>query len=132
VDDHDDLDGNTQTTAAGLSRLAASLSELLREQAIDSRFGSKLLRRMEKEAKRLNDNGPAKAEKKAVSEALADLERALREREAALLVQAHARLRDGGESAEAPAGKEKDKDKEKDKPAKTKKAASKSEASDEA
>ncbi|SAL17536.1 hypothetical protein AWB65_00767 [Caballeronia humi] len=101
VELQDEIDEPTQTTATGLTRLAATLSDLLREQAIDSRFGTKLFKRLEKEAKRVIDHAPAslnKADKAALREALESLEHALVQRDAALLVAANARLRDSEEA----------------------------------
>jgi hypothetical protein len=97
VDIQDEIDEPTQTSAAGLTRLASTIGELLREHAIDSRFGTKLYKRLEKEAKRVAEKGPAplgKAQKAALKEAIAALEHALVQRDADLLVQANARLRD--------------------------------------
>jgi hypothetical protein len=101
VDIQDEIDEPTQTSAAGLIRLAMTIGELMREQAIDSRFGAKLHKRLEKEAKRVAEQGPAKlgkAEQAALREALGALEHAAVERDAALLVQANARLRDSEEA----------------------------------
>ena len=97
MDIQDEIDEPTQTSAAGLTRLASTIGELLREPAIDSRFGTKLHKRLEKEAKRVAEKGPAplgKAQKAALKEAIAALEHALVQRDADLLVQANARLRD--------------------------------------
>ena len=81
MDIQDESDQPTQTSAAGLMRLASTIGELLREQAIDSRFGTKLYKRLEKEAKRVAEKGPAplgKAEKAALKESIDALEHALR------------------------------------------------------
>jgi hypothetical protein len=97
VDIQDESDQPTQTSAAGLMRLASTIGELLREQAIDSRFGAKLYKRLEKEAKRVAEKGPAplgKAQKAALKESIDALEHALVQRDADLLVQANARLRE--------------------------------------
>jgi hypothetical protein len=102
VENNDELDESTQTTAAGLTRLASAISELLREQAVDSRLGAKLLKRLEKEAKRVAEHGPAPlsvAEGAALRSAMEQLQHALHQRGADLLVQANARLRATEEAA---------------------------------
>jgi hypothetical protein len=102
VDIQDEIDEPTQTSAAGLIRLAMAITELMREQAIDSRLGAKLHKRLEKEAKRVVERGPVslgKAEQAALRGAIDALEHALVQRDADLLVQANARLR---ASEEAP------------------------------
>ena len=62
MEDRVEQDEPTQTTADGLTRLATSIVELLGEQAIDSRLGAKLLKRLEKEAKLVDGIGAATAE----------------------------------------------------------------------
>ncbi|WP_248322515.1 MULTISPECIES: hypothetical protein [unclassified Caballeronia] len=101
-DDRDDLDGATQTTAAGLIRLASVISGLARDGALDTRFGAKLFKRLDKEARRVAAGGePAceQADRDALVAALGELDLALRQRDAASLVQANARLRESEESA---------------------------------
>jgi hypothetical protein len=102
VDEHDDLDASTQTTAAGLTRLAATIGDLLRERAIDSRLGAKLHRRLEKEAKRVSEHVPplfTDEEINTLRVGLEELERALHKRDAELLVAANARLREREDAA---------------------------------
>jgi hypothetical protein len=94
VENNDELDESTQTTAAGLTRLASAISELLREQAVDSRLGAKLLKRLEKEAAPLSA-----VEGAALRSAMEQLQHALHQRGADLLVQANARLRATEEAA---------------------------------
>jgi hypothetical protein len=97
-------DQPTQTTADGLTRLVTSIVELLREQAIDSRLGTKLLKRLEKEARLVTEQGPQalnKTQKRTLRDALGDLEQALRQSDANLLVAANAQLR----NSDDPAGK---------------------------
>jgi hypothetical protein len=106
LDDRDDLDGVTQTTAGGLIRLASVIATLAREHAIDTRFGAKLLRRLDKEARRVTEDAsgsatPDEAEQAALLGALGELDLVLRQRDAASLVEANARLRD----TEAASGK---------------------------
>lgn len=101
MDERDEQDEPTQTTATGLTQLAARIGELLGEKSIDSRFGAKLLKRLEKEGKLVEEAGPAhlgKTEKAALRDALASLDRALRQSDASLLVQANAKLRSDDES----------------------------------
>jgi hypothetical protein len=114
VDDLDEKDGSTQTTASGLIRLASVVAGLTREGAIDTRFGGKLLKRVDKEARRLAEHGDAaldEAERNALFGAIGELDVALRQRDAALLVEANARLRD---DEEVSAKRRKKKDSEKD------------------
>jgi hypothetical protein len=92
VDDRDELDGDTQTTAAGVVRLASVIAVLVREGAVDTRFGGKLFKRIDKEARRVAEN--EEAERDAVFAALGELDLALRQHDAASLVEANARLRD--------------------------------------
>jgi hypothetical protein len=102
MEDRVEQDEPTQTTADGLTRLAASIVELLGEQAIDSRLGTKLLKRLEKEAKLVSENGPQplnKAQKRTLREALDGLDQALRQSDANLLVSANAKLRSTDESS---------------------------------
>lgn len=96
LEDHDDLDGATQTTAGGLIRLASVIATLARESAIDTRFGAKLLKRLDKEARRVTQSGALldDAEQAALLGALGELDLVLRQRDAASLVEANARLRD--------------------------------------
>jgi hypothetical protein len=103
VEDRDDLDGTTQTTSAGLIRLTSVIAALTRERAIDTRFGAKLLRRIDKEAHRVARGAAAldEAEQTALFGALGELDVALRRRDAASLVEANARLR----ATESAAGK---------------------------
>ena len=96
MEDRDDLDGATQTTAGGLIRLASVISALTREGGIDTRFGAKLLKRLDKEARRVTADTVTleEAEQAALVGALGELDLALRQRDAASLVEANARLRD--------------------------------------
>lgn len=115
LEDHDDLDGATQTTAGGLIRLASVIGTLTRESAIDTRFGAKLLKRLDKEARRVTQSGALldDAEQAALLGALGELDLVLRQRDAASLVEANARLRD----TEAAASGKKRKGKKDDKAA---------------
>ncbi|MDR5817734.1 hypothetical protein QCE62_29415 [Caballeronia sp. LZ033] len=115
MEDHDDLDGATQTTAGGLIRLASVIGTLTRESAIDTRFGAKLLKRLDKEARRVTQSGALldDAEQAALLGALGELDLVLRQRDAASLVEANARLRD----TEAAASGKKRKGKKDDKAA---------------
>lgn len=102
MEDRVEQDEPTQTTADGLTRLATSIVELLGEQAIDSRLGAKLLKRLEKEAKLVEESGPQqlnKAQKHALRDALNGLEHAVRQVDANLLVSANAKLRSTDESS---------------------------------
>lgn len=100
-DDRDDLDGATQTTAAGLIRLASVISGLARDGALDT-LRREAFKRLDKEARRVAAGGePAceQADRDALVAALGELDLALRQRDAASLVQANARLRESEESA---------------------------------
>jgi len=102
MQERDQQDEATQTTAAGLTQLATTIVELLRARDIDSRFGGKLLKRLEKEAKLVTEHGevaPGEAEKSALADGLDQLAQALRQSDASLLVQANARLRSDDETA---------------------------------
>ena len=102
MEDRVEQDEPTQTTADGLTRLAASIVELLGEQAIDSRLGTKLLKRLEKEAKLVAEHGPQplnKTQKRTLRDALDKLDEALRQSDANLLVLANAKLRSTDESS---------------------------------
>ncbi|WP_061174435.1 hypothetical protein [Caballeronia pedi] len=97
MEDHDDLDGATQSTASGLMRLASLIAGLAREGAIDTRFAAKLSKRLDKEARRVSTGGAVpldEAEQTALFGALGELDVALRQRDAASLVEANARLRE--------------------------------------
>src|SRR5579875_636906 len=101
-DDRDDMDSATQTTAAGLIRLASVISALARDGAVDTRFGAKLFKRLDKEARRVAGGGASaceEADRDALFAALGELDVALRQRDAASLVQANARLRESEEGA---------------------------------
>ena len=116
MEDRDDLDGATQTSAGGLIRLASVIAGLAREGELDTRFGAKLLKRLDKEARRVSDRGVAQlddADQAALFGALGELDVALRQRDAASLVEANARLRES-ESASASGKKRKSKKEEKD------------------
>ena len=92
----------TQTTAAGLIRLAAGICELLHDKSIDSRFGAKLLKRLEKEAQQIIENrlgSLGSADELALRNALGRLKHALQQSEAGLLVQTIAKLRSNDEKA---------------------------------
>ncbi|KIG03588.1 hypothetical protein [Caballeronia concitans] len=109
MDDQDDLDGVTQTTATGLIRLASVIAALARDGAVDTRFGGKLCKRLDKEARRVaeRDGGTSdESSRDALFAAIGELDLALRQRDAASLVEANARLR---ESEEAPAKRRKGK-----------------------
>jgi hypothetical protein len=122
MDDRDDWEGATQTTASGLIRLTSTIASLVREGAMDTRFGAKLLKRVEKEARRVtrqNEAAPVQTVSQAEQEALAgvigECEQALRQRDAAFLVEANARLREHEEASgkgrkKKDAGKDVDKD----------------------
>ncbi|WP_244817057.1 hypothetical protein [Caballeronia sp. Lep1P3] len=100
MEDLDDLDGATQTTAAGLIRLASVIAALARDGAVDTRFAAKLFKRLDKEARRVVARGePAceDADRDALVAALGELDVALRQRDAASLVEANARLRESEE-----------------------------------
>ncbi len=58
VDEREDWDGATQTTSSGLIRLASVVAGLVREGAVDTRFGAKLFKRLDKEARRVAERGP--------------------------------------------------------------------------
>ncbi|SAL12183.1 hypothetical protein AWB74_00220 [Caballeronia arvi] len=96
MEDRDDLDGATQTTAGGLIRLTSVIAGLAREGAIDTRFGAKLFKRLDKEARRVTIGAVPldEAEQAALVGALGELDLALRQRDAASLVEANARLRE--------------------------------------
>lgn len=114
MEDRDDLDGATQSTAGGVIRLASVIAGLAREGAIDTRFGAKLLKRLDKEARRVASRDtapPDEAEQTALFGALGELDLALRQRDAASLVEANARLR---ESESAASGKRRKSKKESD------------------
>lgn len=116
MEDRDDLDGATQTSAGGLIRLASVIAGLAREGALDTRFGAKLLKRLDKEARRVSERGPAPlddADQAALLGALGELDVALRQRDAASLVEANARLRES-ESESASGKKRKSKKEEKE------------------
>lgn len=95
-----ELGVSTQTTAAGLTRLAAGIGELLHDKSIDSRFGAKLLKRLDKEARLVIENRlePFSSDDElALKNALGQLQRALQQSEAGLLVQTMAKLRSNDE-----------------------------------
>ncbi|SPB13026.1 hypothetical protein NOV72_00326 [Caballeronia novacaledonica] len=97
MEDRDDLDGATQTTAGGLIRLASLIAGLAREGVVDTRFGAKLLKRLDKEARRISgpDAAPLDdAEQAALFGAIGEVDLALRQCDAASLVEANARLRE--------------------------------------
>jgi hypothetical protein len=109
----DDQDGGTQTTPAGLMRLASVVAGMVREGVLDTRFGGKLQRRLDKEARRIIEYGPSalgEAGKDDLFAAIGELDLALRQRDAALLVEANARLRASEE--ERPDKRRKKKDEE--------------------
>jgi hypothetical protein len=100
VDEQEDWDGATQTTASGLIRLTSVIAGLVREGAMDTRFGAKLLRRLDKESKRVAERGQtalSEADQDALFAAIGECDLALRQRDAALLVEANARLREDEE-----------------------------------
>lgn len=102
MEDLDELDGATQSTPGGLIRLASVIAGLAREGEVDTRFGAKLLKRLDKEARRVagRDQAPIDEEEQAaLFGALGELDLALRQRDAASLVEANARLRETEESA---------------------------------
>ncbi|AET91422.1 MULTISPECIES: hypothetical protein [Caballeronia] len=107
MEDRDDLDGATQTTAGGLIRLASVIAGLAREGAIDTRFGAKLFKRLDKEARRVSGGAVPldETEQAALVGALGELDLALRQRDAASLVEANARLRESESESEAAAPK---------------------------
>ena len=89
MDDQDDLDGVTQTTATGLIRLASVIAALARDGAVDTRFGGKLFKRLDKEARRVaeRDGGTSdESSRDALFAAIGELDLALRQRDAASLV----------------------------------------------
>ena len=107
MEDRDDLDGATQTTAGGLIRLASVIAGLAREGAIDTRFGAKLFKRLDKEARRVSGGAVPldETEQAALVGALGELDLALHQRDAASLVEANARLRESESESEAAAPK---------------------------
>lgn len=109
MEDREDLDGTTQSTAGGLIRLASVIAGLAREGAIDTRFAAKLSKRLDKEARRVSTGGAEpldESEQAALFGALGELDLALRQHDAASLVEANARLR---ESEGAPGKRRKSK-----------------------
>jgi hypothetical protein len=112
-EERDDLDGVTQTTSAGLMRLASVMAGMVREGALDTRFGGKLLKRLDKEARRIVQRGESvldEAAQDALFGAIGEFDLALRQRDAALLVEANARLRDTEEARSKPRKSKKDAD----------------------
>jgi hypothetical protein len=104
----DDIKSNTPTftTAAGLTQLAAGISELLHNKSLDNRFVAKLYKRLEKEAQAASQTGErfgGPAEQFALQQALAGLKQALTKSETTLLVEIYSRLRAHDAQAAAPA-----------------------------
>ncbi|WP_232316329.1 hypothetical protein [Candidatus Burkholderia verschuerenii] len=69
---------------------------------MDTRFGAKLLKRLEKEARRVTERGETaldQTERDALTGAIGEFDLALRQRDAALLVEANARLREHEEAS---------------------------------
>ncbi|TDN67052.1 hypothetical protein [Paraburkholderia sp. BL10I2N1] len=92
---------STETTEATLASLAAQISTFVREGTLDSRFATKLVKRLKKEAEAISEGGKAtKPGHKALEKAFDSVDGALRDHEAGLLVLANAALRATDEASE--------------------------------
>jgi hypothetical protein len=82
------------TTSASLIALATQLTGLVKAHTVDSRFASKLAKRLHKESENvLASSAVSKTEQKNLKKAFSALDDALRESDAELLVAANAALR---------------------------------------
>jgi hypothetical protein len=89
-----------ETTEQALVALTMQVKELVQARSLDSRFGTKLVRRLKKEATALVEGGNAtKSGQKELKTAFDAADAALRDHEAELLVTANASLRETDNAA---------------------------------
>ncbi|MFL9961241.1 hypothetical protein PQR02_09015 [Paraburkholderia sediminicola] len=89
-----ELDDTNETTEATLAALTNQVSKFVREGTLDSRFAAKLAKRLKKEADAISDSGnTTKPGQKELNSAFGQLDAALRDHDAKLLVEANAALR---------------------------------------
>jgi hypothetical protein len=83
-----------ETAAATLAALATQIGAFVREGTLDSRCATRLVKRLKKEADTMAENsGQTKPDQKALKNAFKDVDAALRDHDAGLLVKANAALR---------------------------------------
>jgi hypothetical protein len=87
---------SSQTTEATLAALAAHIAQFVQEGTLDSRCAVKLARRLRKEADAITtDSGQTKDDQHALRRSFDELDEAVRQHDAALLVAANAARRVG-------------------------------------
>jgi hypothetical protein len=92
----------TETTAAALATLAISISELVTNGSLDSRFAAKLVKRLQKEAEAVSDDGNTpKLAQRELQKSFDAVDAAIRGHNAKLLVAANASLRTADEGRKA-------------------------------
>ncbi|MBB5402547.1 anti-sigma28 factor (negative regulator of flagellin synthesis) [Paraburkholderia youngii] len=100
-----------ETTEQALVALSMQVKELVQAKSLDSRFGTKLVRRLKKEAAALVEAGNAtKPGQKELKTAFDAVDAALRDHEAELLVTANATLRETDEASNSKKSKERSKE----------------------
>lgn len=92
----------TETTATTLAALATYVSEFVTNGSLDSRFAAKLVKRLQKEAKAVSEDGnTTKLAQRELQEAFEAVDAAIRGHNAKLLVAANASLRTADEGKKA-------------------------------
>jgi hypothetical protein len=100
-----------ETTEQALVALTMQVKELVQAGSLDSRFGTKLVRRLKKEAAALVEAGNAtKPGQKELKAAFDATDTALRDHEAELLVTANAALRETDHASNTKKSKERPKE----------------------
>ncbi|WNC95006.1 hypothetical protein RI103_34570 [Paraburkholderia sp. FT54] len=83
-----------ESTEATLTTLTTQINAFVREGTLDSRCAAKLVKRLKREADMISESGKSsKPERKKLNIAFVEIEAALRDHDAGLLVIANAALR---------------------------------------
>jgi hypothetical protein len=89
-----EFDGPSATSEATLTALTLQIGKFALEGTLDSRFAAKLVKRLKKEAEAIAANGTTtKPGQKELTKAFDEVNAALRDHDAGLLVTANAALR---------------------------------------
>lgn len=93
---------SNETTESTLAALASQINAFVREGTLDSRCAAKLVKRLKREADAISEaNNATKLGQKELKQAFKEVDDALRDHDAGLLVMANAALRSTDETVVA-------------------------------
>jgi len=91
----DDASDSTETTEQALMALTIQIKDFVQDRSLDSRFATKLVKRLKKEADAISQGGnTTKPGQKELKKAFDSIDAVLHDHDAALLVTANAALRE--------------------------------------